>query len=397
MAKRKSSQPGGDKIQVGNITNSDGIAIGRRARVTVVKKAVIEHLELTPSQPSVSPTIRQLHDKNKDNLIHILHLSDIHLGTKSEARTYKTQLETDLLKELGVRCLSYLVISGDIANRSTPDEYDAALELFNRLVARFGLGPGQIIITPGNHDLNWDLAEQAYAFVSKRKLPDPLPEGRYIPAGDAGALICDEGLYQQRFANFSTHFYQKVFSGQPYPLDYAEQGIVHLCPSDQLLFLALNSAWEIDHHYQDRSGINMDALSRALDQLHDGQYDDWLKIAVWHHPITGKEMMNDEFMQLLAVHGFQICMHGHIHEAIEGFYGYDPKRSIYIVGAGTFGAPLRKQAGIPLQYNLLTLDPETRTIVVQTRKKEKSDGAWSADARWGDKNDPKPWYTLELR
>ena len=101
--------------------------------------------------------------------------------------------------------------------------------------------------------------------------------------------------------------------------------------------------------------------------------------------------MNDEFMQLLAVHGFQVCLHGHIHEAIEGFHKYDDRRGVRIIGAGTFGAPAREQVtGIPLQYNLLTFDPETGEMTVQTRKKEKPNGAWSADARWSDKNDPKP-------
>ena len=72
-------------------------------------------------------------------------------------------------------------------------------------------------------------------------------------------------------------------------------------------------------------------------------YDGWLKIAVWHHPVAGQEMMNDEFMQLLAVHGFQVCLHGHIHEAIEGFHKYDDRRGVRIIGAGTFGAPARSR------------------------------------------------------
>ncbi|MBD2616516.1 CHAT domain-containing protein [Nostoc punctiforme FACHB-252] len=34
---------------------------------------------------------------------------------------------------------------------------------------------------------------------------------------------------------------------------------------------------------------------------------------------------------------------------------------------------------------------------VETRKKEKADGVWSADARWGDKNNPVPRYEIKLR
>lgn len=332
-----------------------------------------------------------------DRGIHILHLSDIHLGTEREAGKYLTQLETDLRKELQINRLEYLIISGDVVSYSTPEEYKVAFDLVDGLVKRFGLDASRVVIVPGNHDLNWDLSADAYAYVPKHKLPDSLTD-EYISASDVGALRRDVDLYKQRFAHFNAHFYRKVYTGQKYPLDYAEQGILHSRPDDQLLFLALNSCWEVDHHYRDRACINMDALSRALDQLQDSKYDDWLKIAVWHHPVTGREMMNDEFLQLLAVHSFQICMHGHVHEAIEGFHKYDEKRGLHIVGAGTFGAPTREQVpGIPLQYNLLVLDPETRTITVETRKKEKPDGAWSADARWGDKNDPKPRYTIQLK
>ncbi len=213
----------------------------------------------------------------------------------------------------------------------------------------------------------------------------------------AGALVCDEELYRQRFAPFNDHFYRRVYSGQDYPTDDADQALLVERPEDRMLFLGLNSCWQLDHHFRERASIHMPALTRALDRLQDGAYDGWLKIAVWHHPVTGPEMMNNEFMQLLAVHGFRICLHGHIHEAIEGFHKYDNQRGIYIVGAGTFGAPAREQVtGIPLQYNLLTFDPAESEITVHTRKKEKPDGAWSADARWGDKNDPKPWYKIPV-
>jgi small GTP-binding protein len=340
---------------------------------------------------------QEQYKQEEDHRIHILHLSDIHLETESQARKYRMQLETDLKNELDVKRLEYLVISGDIANHSTEEEYKAAFELVDGLVKRFGLDAGRVVIVPGNHDLNQQLSKKAYPFIYNGELPDPLPEGMYIPAGEEGVLLRDDELYQKRFDLFSTHFYKKVYSGKEYPLDYAEQSMIIERHEDKILFLALNSCWQIDHHFDQRAGINTDALSRAHDRLQDEKYDNWLKIAVWHHPVTGKEPMNDEFLQYLSVHNFQICMHGHIHEAMEGFYKYDDRRGIHIIGAGTFGAPTNEQVpGIPLQYNLLTFDPDERTITVNTRKKEKPGGAWSADARWGDKNRPDPFYVIKL-
>jgi len=328
-----------------------------------------------------------------DHLIHILHLSDLHFEDGTFADVCRTQLETDLIQELDIRRLEYLVISGDVANRSTGKEYDAAFAMVDGLVKRFGLDASRVVVVPGNHDVNWEMSKKAYPFVFKDDLPSPLSAETHIPAGEAGALVRNDELYRQRFAHFNTHFYRRIYSGQDYPPDYADQALLVERPEDRILFLGLNSCWQLDHHFRNRVSIHIPAIAKVLDKLNDGRYDGWLKIAVWHHPVTGQQPMNDEFMQLLAVHGFQVGMHGHVHEAIERHHKYDDKRGIRIIGAGTFGAPAKEQVtGIPLQYNLLTFDPRTGEIMVNTRKKEKPDGAWSADARWGNKNDPKAWY-----
>lgn len=341
---------------------------------------------------------RQQYTDVGDPWIHILHLSDLHLQNSAFTDVYRTQLDSDLIHELGIRRLHYLVISGDIGHHSTKEEYRAAFAMVDGLVKRFGLNASRVVVVPGNHDVNWRLSKRAYPFVYQDDLPASLPEDCYIPAGEAGALVRDDDLYRRRFAHFNSHFYRRVYTGQDYPLEDANQALLVERPEDRILFLGLNSCWQIDHHYKDRASIHMPALSAALDRLLKGNYDGWLKFAVWHHPVTGQQMMNDEFMELLAVHGFEVCLHGHIHEAIEDFHGYDEGRGLRIVGAGTFGAPAREQTtGIPLQYNVLTFDPQQAEITVHTRKREKPSGAWSADARWGDKNNPKPRYSFQLR
>jgi WD40 repeat protein/GTPase SAR1 family protein/predicted MPP superfamily phosphohydrolase len=376
-----------------------------------VEEIYLRHPSLSKKQQQLTRTVKertevevtQLKDDqshysgHEDHRIHILHLSDLHLGDIAQASVYRMQLETDLIQELNIRRLEYMVISGDIANQSTKEEYDAAFMMVDGLVKRFGLDASRVVVVPGNHDLNWDLSESAYPFIPKRKLPSPLPEDLYIPAGDLGSLLREDTLYRERFAYFNAHFYRRVYGGQDYPSAFAEQVLFFERPEDRILFLGLNSCWQLDHYFRDRANINMQALTRSLDRLQEGHYDGWLKIAVWHHPVTGQHQMNDEFMQLLSVHGFQVCLHGHIHETIQGFYKYDDQRHINIVGAGTFGAPAKEQkTGIPLQYNLLTFDPENGEMTVNTRRKEKPDGAWSADARWGDKKNPKPWYQFAV-
>ena len=123
----------------------------------------------------------------------------------------------------------------------------------------------------------------------------------------------------------------------------------------------------------------------------------YLKIAVWHHPVSGYSAIEDkDFLQTLAIEGYQVCFHGHIHEATNERYKYDDGHNINIVGAGTFGAVKEDRgAGIPLQYNYVEIDIQNEKLKVHTRKRENENGAWMADARWGDKgSEPKAFYFI---
>ena len=144
--------------------------------------------------------------------------------------------------------------------------------------------------------------------------------------------------------------------------------------------------------------MNPEALARALDHLSESQFEGWLKIAVWHHPVRGPDAIDDAFLERLAVQAFKVCLHGHVHQAIENYHRYDDLRRLHVIGAGTFGAPSdSRPLGIPLGYNVLTYDRQAMQITVSTRKREKPHGAWCADARWGDKNKPQPSYVVDLQ
>ena len=153
--------------------------------------------------------------------INILHLSDVHLGTIDEADNYFSQLASDLTNNRKIKQLDYLVISGDIANRSTQQEYEAAFQIVEKLVKEYRLDYSRIVVVPGNHDLNWDLSENSYKFVSQRQLPKFLPEKQCIDAGEAGKLVRNEEKYKERFKYFSEHFYTKIYN-KPYPQEYRE-------------------------------------------------------------------------------------------------------------------------------------------------------------------------------
>jgi 3',5'-cyclic AMP phosphodiesterase CpdA len=338
----------------------------------------------------------------------ILHLSDLHFGTLADARNWHSQLAEDLRRELDCDRLDGLICSGDLATVSTDADYAAAVAFLTRLKDTFGLAPERIVLVPGNHDLNWDLARAAYApgdpAVYAAAGDDE--QGRWIVAGGV-FQVRDEARYRRRFDLFSARCYQPM-QGTPYPDDYPEQFSFHHWAHLGLLVLGLNSAWAIDHHHRDRADIHPEAISQALDQLHNRP--DWagcLKIAVWHHPLNSGEpsrITDHGFLERLALAGFRLGLHGHIHRAEIGQYRYDQSpggRRLDLLAAGTFGALSRDWVpGYPLQYQLLRLTPAGagRRLTVATRRRAAPNGAWQPDACWlqGPGQDPLPRYTVDL-
>ncbi|HEY9727087.1 MAG TPA: HEAT repeat domain-containing protein, partial [Chroococcales cyanobacterium] len=342
-------------------------------------------------------------------LMYILHLSDLHFSTSDQANLWSNQLAADLYSDINISQLDALILSGDIANFSTQEEYKAAEQFLDNLRQDFPLNPEQIILVPGNHDLNWKVTnwekadDVAYTLKLRRQCkPHELQEGYYIEESANAVWVRDEEKYKQRFAHFSK-FYETI-KQQPYPLDYDQQYTLDHLPEQNLLILGLNSAWQLDHHYKTRASIHMGALTNALTQIRrNPDYRNSLKIAVWHHPLNSawEDRITDHgFTEQLAVNGFRLYLHGHIHKAETSPHPYDVTpdgRKLDRICAGTFGArPDELNYGYPWQYNLLKI--EDNQLTVYTRRREELNGAWKPDARWGQGagQEPLSYYAIAL-
>lgn len=316
-----------------------------------------------------------LKKSSNESLKVMLNLSDIHLEREDDVKRYLLQLKTDLKSLKKIKRLDYIVISGDITNRATINEFELATQFLNDIIKSFEVSSNKVIIVPGNHDLDWNICKECVE-------------------NETGA-ITNQQLYNDKFKNFNDYFYQSVCDVQ-YPMDPGKQGVLKIFDDDKIIFLELNSSYNIDHVNKLRSDINFDSLYNALNILVENEkYDNYKKIAVFHHAVSGEDSMNDEFIEILINNKFNICMHGHIHRANYNFSKYDSKRGMNIIGSGTFGAPTNQQvSGIPLQYNIIEF--YENKVKVNTRKKESIKGAWMADARWGEKENPVPYYEFEI-
>lgn len=165
--------------------------------------------------------------------MYILHLSDLHFGTLNDAKLWQSQLAQDLR---GLKCLSIdaLILSGDIANKSTPEEYASAKNFLDNFCEEFPLKRQNVVIVPGNHDLNWILSEDAYTLVRRRNYSGSVDSNRIIDQGGDAIEVRDEEQYKHRFDYFSK-FYEDV-TGEPYPLTDDLQGILYPLAEQKYFF-----------------------------------------------------------------------------------------------------------------------------------------------------------------
>lgn len=103
-----------------------------------------------------------------------------------------------------------------------------------------------------------------------------------------------------------------------------------------------------------------------------------LRIAVWHHPVTGNDKIKDDaFLEQLRRADVKLCLHGHVHEDRADLVGYlQPTRKVHIAGAGSFGAPAyHRPESMPRLYNVLEVWRDFSKIRVHTRSLRKEGGA----------------------
>jgi len=311
----------------------------------------------------------------QENTLKLLHLSDLHLTDKKSMESSYFYLRLDLQNRLKLSALDYMIISGDVCDVPNKEQYEIALQFVKDLVSEFKLDLKKVVIVTGNHDCDRNISEKAFDKKSK---------------------LFREEERKQRFETYNKYFYFPLFKRE-FSIEYDQQ--IERCIDEEckIYIAGFNSSYNIDHIEREKSGIYVGAIQN--DEIGFSISDDYIKLLTWHHPISGDGSIKDKtFLDTFVALFYKACFHGHIHEATKESYGYDDTHALKMIGAGSLGALQKdRDDGIPLQYNLVEIDTIQRKLIVHTRKREKENGIWMADARWGDKNqNPKAFYIVEV-
>jgi predicted MPP superfamily phosphohydrolase len=321
----------------------------------------------------------------------IVHVSDLHIEPGDRPDVMAKALIADL-KGLGTEHVDFVVISGDPVNKGWRGGYQVAIKFTRILQEQYGLKADGVLLVPGNHDVDYEQSGKSYIYESKYSGVTMPPRG--VPCGDHGWLRIDPASYKNRFLGFSSFF--KAVYGNSYTRDPGEQYTMIARRDLRTVFLGLNTCVEIDHINEVSPCIDESALFNGIDQAAKHSSADWLRIAVWHHPVRGERAIkNDDFIEHLVVAGFHVGMHGDIHKPERYMRELDSVRGLRIVGAGTFASDSKLlPPGLPRQYNILEVDVRKRKVLVRSRKREGGGQVWRSDARFGTVNEAEDSYSF---
>ncbi len=282
--------------------------------------------------------------------ISILHISDLHFGTSHRFQPNK-DLPADDIPTLG-GLLSHdlennnilvdiLVISGDITNIGSSDEFESALNEIEYLQRIFDISLENIIIVPGNHDITWQ--------------------------SDNSGNTASKAAY--RF------FYRGLYG--KYPEEDDRFFHIQFIEKKNVLIAGLDSCVL---EKPDRAGIGFighkqrSLLKEKIREI-EKDHPDCLKIAAMHHHLLPVEqdlhipkedknfsLVMDASMVLRDLYdlNFAAILHGHKHQpfcADIRLYGTERQSPMAIIGSGSTGAERGELGEISKNhYNIIEIE-----------------------------------------
>lgn len=333
------------------------------------------------------------------SLVTIMQFSDLHKRASAldSNKALISSIVSDIARynkeEIPISKPNILIVCGDIIRGSGPtlnfelsiqeieQQYNEANDFLSQLCNElFDENKKRIVIVPGNHDVSWPHSQKSMEKLEKLDpnfvdlCKTPTRNIRWSWKEHSYYKISNYELYNQRFFPFSK-FYTTFYNNQrKYSLKPEEQYDVFEFPEYKMLFVGFNSCFCNDHlNYIGM--IHPECMANCHNNINQAKYNDWLKIAVWHHGVHGfptrSDFMDERIVQFLIDKGFQIGLHGHQHKSdfFEVKFSADQSIAMQIFGCGTLCA---SQQDIPLgetrQYSIIELDSSTTDLKFHIRK-----------------------------
>jgi len=298
--------------------------------------------------------------------INILHISDLHLEefkpknqgvikSRFQEKTFEDKFFTSI-KDSGVK-IDFVIITGDLANIGTTDEYKIVIEFLERLVQEIQIDKKNILICPGNHDINWRKSKQAFHNHAAKSMNN----GNEPPNENEAYQYHNEKF--EDFKQFYNDFYSDK-SLQFSPQDAVFRDLtIQLEDNVEVQLCMINSCSRESHYKDNHYGyIDYDRFDSFLKTSNSSI----LKIAILHHvPMVLNNTRyiknwDNEIKYLCQKHNIRLFLFGHQHKS-QGNKIKDSKGEFLQLSVGALG---KSEAKVQNTFNILSLKYHNSTLEV---------------------------------
>ncbi|WP_082279422.1 metallophosphoesterase [Mycobacterium colombiense] len=334
----------------------------------------------------------------------IFHLSDIHFGSKPgkgskpvemhrfEDSENSRRLSLEMIDEMNRAmergsCSSddiVVVISGDLTYTATQNEFKLFGAFLSETCSTLGIRPDQVVMVPGNHDVNWAAAKQD-------------PTHRFDDYLAFAREFYGEELFRNRFPLIKWNF--QINGVRP-----KANEIIYFAKHRDVTFVGLNSCvFEDDqHHYGFVGRAQLEHVTSLL------KGSTGLLFAVMHHhllpypePLAARSA-GDVFLDMSTVRdaglvekrlekfGVSLVMHGHKHMPqfresliLDRFDESDAPRPLFISGCGSTGVSKEElYHSQSNHYAIIELLRQLRQPATEFLRIEWRELSFAPDAEW---------------
>jgi hypothetical protein len=238
--------------------------------------------------------------------IHILHVSDIHFGCPdpNEHQPRIAESVEKAVREFPGK-IDFVVFTGDLSHSALPDQFQRGEDWLIKLSAITG---AQIILVPGNHDIN-RAAASCSTLKEMRKSDKEFAETAKAPLKNFAHLSAFCEWFKQAKED------QEVFLNDWTDINSATVDLVSTTVRGMPIhFLCLNTAIvSFENGEKGKLCADVAGINRKLMQVDASK---GLVVAVGHHPLSWLIKWNAAEVSkiLLQETGAHIYLHGHMHK-----------------------------------------------------------------------------------
>ena len=299
----------------------------------------------------------------------IVQLSDVHLSKDNleDLKNYYLQALIDDLKQFHLgKHIDVILFTGDLVDKGGESLGKNPYQVFHDeiilpLMEALDINTDQILLLPGNHDVNQHEIEKM-SEAGLCSLLDTSTANETLLITKTAFIPANKRMEQ--FKSFEFEFHK---TDSNYSYSNNESTIIFEENGKKIGFALINDSWRCSESLlREQHFIGHNQLLQT-EQLFT-KNDTLLNIAVFHHPLNSiNQNEANEVENILKSKSFDIAFFGHSHKHEAKKLTSATGGYLTINGRTAFNKPKEKIAKFQPGYNIIDVDPEKRCYTLYAR------------------------------